>query len=347
MKAKTSVVDWPGNYEENCVQLGKHLGTNRIRRKLFDAIYGRGSRPRTKKQLMDTVGLKANDAQQAQNQLDHLTRYGLVERNDNEGAAADGSHFVYSKEPNVRAHRKKIVQHADKPALRKKTPTKRNPMVRGVTVVLKRPAVTRSTVKTNKHLDVLYLMANPIPRHNLRVDAEVRNVTEEIRRSRFRDNITLHQSAAADLVAIIRGLNDHRPAIVHFSGHGNADGLATDNGGIKRAKVQFVTFVLLGKALAATDDPPKVVVLNACQSTAASGSLLGTAKAVIAMQHSISDVAAVAFATRFYGAIASGQSLQSAFKQGCVAVEAVSLGEAGTPKLITANGVDAKKLKLT
>lgn len=29
MKARTSVVDWSGNYEENCIQLGKHLGKNK------------------------------------------------------------------------------------------------------------------------------------------------------------------------------------------------------------------------------------------------------------------------------------------------------------------------------
>ncbi|MDO8434767.1 MAG: CHAT domain-containing protein [Candidatus Binatus sp.] len=345
MTAKTSVVNWAGDYEETCIQLGKHLGKNKIRRMLFGAIYGRGSKPRSKKQLMAEVGLKASHAQQAQNQLDHLWRYGLIERNENEGAVADGSCYVYSKEPNVGAHRKKIVQHADKPALAKKTPTKRNPMVRGMTVVVK-PVVRRSTLKKNKHLDVLYLMANPIRKHSLRVDAEVRKVCEEIRRSQYRDNITLHQSPAADLTTIIRGLNDHRPGIVHFSGHGNADGLATDDGGVKRTKTQFVTFDLLGKALAATDDPPKVVVLNACRSAGARGALFGTAKAIIAMQDSIGDAAAVAFATMFYGGIASGQSLQSAFEQGCVAVESVSLREAATPKLITANGVDAKKLKL-
>jgi hypothetical protein len=189
------------------------------------------------------------------------------------------------------------------------------------------------------------LWPNAIKKHSLRVDAEVRKVGEEIRRSQYRDNISLHQSPAADLATIIRGLNDHRPGIVHFSGHGNAYGLATDDGGVKRTKTQFVTFDLLGKALAATDNPPKVVVLNACRSAGARGALFGTAKAIIAMQDSIGDVAAVAFAT-FYGGIASGQSLQSAFEQGRVAVESVSLGEAATPKLITANGVDAKKLKL-
>jgi hypothetical protein len=57
-------------------------------------------------------------------------------------------------------------------------------------------------------------------------------------------------------------------------------------------------------------------------------------------------VAAVAFATKFYGGIASGQSLQSAFEQGRVAVEAVSLGESATPVLFTAKGENAKKLFL-
>jgi hypothetical protein len=77
-------------------------------------------------------------------------------------------------------------------------------------------------------------MANSIRKHHLRVDAEVSKVSEEIRRSQYRDNITLHQSPAANLNAIIRGLNDHRPRIVHFSGHGNAGGLATDDGGVRR-----------------------------------------------------------------------------------------------------------------
>lgn len=346
MKARTAVVDWSGNYEENCIQLGRHLGTNKIRRKLFDTIYGRGSKPRSKKQLMNTIKLKVTDSQQAQNQLDHLVRYGLILRDDNEDAVNDGSRYVYSKEPNVRAHRNKIVQYADRPSLAKKTATKRNPIVRGATIVLKRPIITKRALKKRDHVDVLYLMANPIRRHSLRVDAEVSAVKEEIRRSQYRNNITLHQSPAANLDAIIRGLNDHRPRVVHFSGHGNSRGLATDGGGMKRVKTNFVTFDLLGKAFAATDRPPEVVVLNACESAGARRALLHTAKAIIVMQDSVSDIAAVAFATKFYGAIASGQPLQAAFAQGCVAVEAVSLDEASTPTLITANGVNAKKLYL-
>jgi CHAT domain len=340
--ARTAVVDWSGNYEENCIQLGRHLGKNKIRRKLFDAIYGRVSTSRSKKQLMAAVGLKAGDGQQAQNQLDYLARYGLILQDENNGMINDGSRRVYSKEPHVRAHRKNIVKYADKPALAKNTPTKRNQVVK----IVGAKAVTRGALRTKKRLDVLYLMANPIRRHSLRVDAEVSKVSEEIRRSRFRDNISLHQSPAANLDSIIRGLNDHRPRILHFSGHGNSGGLAGDDRGIKRTKTKFVTFDILGKALRATDSPPDVVVLNACRSAGARGALLGSAKAIVVMQDSITDIAAVAFATKFYGGIASGQSLKAAYDQGVLAVESVSLGEAGTPALVMANGVDPKKLIL-
>ena len=206
MKAKTAVVDWSGSYEENCIQLGRHLGTSKIRRKLFNAIYGRGSKPRSKKQLMSETGLNKSHTQQAQNQLDRLARYGLIERVDNDGAVPDGSLYVYGKEQNVRAHRQKIVQYADKPTLAKQTPTKRNLVVRGTTIVIKRTVVTRSALKKKKHLNVLYLMANPIRKHHLRVDAEVSKVSEEIRRSQYRDNISLHRKRRSQATALRLGV---------------------------------------------------------------------------------------------------------------------------------------------
>ena len=48
-------------------------------------------------------------------------------------------------------------------------------------------------------------------------------------------------------------------------------------------------------------------MLNACNSTGARNALLASAKAIVVMQDSISDVGAVAFATKFYGGIAKGR----------------------------------------
>jgi hypothetical protein len=341
MADRTPVVDWSGNYEETCLQLAKHLGKNKIRRKLFDEIYGRVSKPRSRKQMVEATKLKSSDGQQAQNGLDYLARYGLIMRIKNEGSVAvnDGSHWLYLKDENVRAHRLQILKYANNPKEANKVPTKRRP--HGSTTVV----VTRRYLKKRKHLDVLYLTANP--NIDLRVEAEVNQVQQEVRGSKLRDNIDVHYRPAANLDSLIQGLNDHTPAIIHFSGHGNESGVGTDDAKSARSAGKLVSFELLAKAIAATDTPPQVIVLNSCKSAGAKKSFFPPAKAIIAMGDSIGDLAATAFAAKFYAAIAAGQSLKSAFAQGKVAVEAVSIDEADTPELILAENVNPKKIILT
>jgi len=142
-------------------------------------------------------------------------------------------------------------------------------------------------------------------------------------------------------------LNDLAPAIVHFSGHGNERGVGTDDVQSARPVGKLVSFELLAKAIAATDTPPQVIVLNSCKSAGAKKSFFPPAKAIVAMGDSIGDLAAIAFAAKFYAAIAAGQSLHSAFAQGKVAVEAVSIDEADTPELLLAENINPKKIILT
>ena len=56
----------------------------------FDAIYGRVSKPRSRKQMIAATKLKAGDGQQAQNELDHLAKYGLIKQNQEWGNAHHG-----------------------------------------------------------------------------------------------------------------------------------------------------------------------------------------------------------------------------------------------------------------
>jgi hypothetical protein len=345
MAHRTSVVDLSGNYEESIQRWARDLGTNKIRRKIFNVIYGYGSKPRSKKQLMQAAGIKAVDAQQAQNQIEQLYRKHLIGRVDNDGSVKDGSRYLYVKDEHVRHHKDEIIKYADNKKLADGLVTKRSPVIRSNAVT--KIVVTRRALKKRKRLDVLYLTANPNKKYALRVEAEVRQVQEAVRGSKLRDNIALHYSPAADLDSIINGLNDYHPSIVHFSGHGYAGGLAADHPHVRRPRSNLITFDLLAKAMAATDTPPSVIVLNACQSIGARKVFLPPAKAIIVMRDSISDLAATAFANKFYAAIASGQSLEAAFNQGRLAVEAVSLGEATTPQLICAKGVDPAKIVLT
>jgi hypothetical protein len=344
MAHRTSVVDLSGNYEESIERWARDLGTAKIRRRIFNVIYGYGSKPRSKKQLMAAAGIKTRDGQQAQNEIEHLFGKHLIGRVENNGFVTDGSRYLYVKDEHVRPHKDRIIKLADNRKSAEKIPTKRRPIVRGSSIT--KVVVTRQALRKRKPLHVLYLTANPDKDNVLRVEVEVRQVQEAVRASKLRDHINLHYSPAADLDSIINGLNDHNPSIVHFSGHGYAGGIAVDPPHVKRPGSRVITFELLAKALTATDTPPSVIVLNACQSAGARKVFLLPAKAIIVMQDSISDLAATAFANKFYAAIASGQSLQSAFNQGKLAVEVVSINEANTPTLITAKDVDPAKIVL-
>lgn len=350
MSERASIVNISGDHEETIVQLARHLGTSRIRRRIFSAIYGRGSRARSKKQIMQVARIPATgtNPQQVQNELDHLAKHHLIVRVDNVGLVKDGSRYLYQKDRSVRANKDRIIKFADNRRAADRVPTKRRLIVPNAVTI---SGITKRALKKKKHLTVLYLVANPTPSSQLRVDVEIRKVQEAIRGSKFRDNVTVEYRPAANLSSLIDGLNDHRPQIVQFSGHGDQSGIATDNAKVRKPAAKFLSFDLLAKALSATDTPPQIVILNSCESSGAKKSLLSSkdsgTKIVIAMRTSVTDVAATVFARRFYAAIAAGQSVKAAFDQGRVAVEVASISEVDTPELLCRIGINPATMILT
>ena len=195
-------------------------------------------------------------------------------------------------------------------------------------------------------LRVLYLTANPDSENFLRVDVEVREVRQAVRKSTHRDLIEINHLPAATPEDLLDGLNDIRPHVVHFSGHGDGTSLLFDDALVEGSVGRTVSFDLLARALAATDHLPKMVILNACDSLEGADELLDAVPVVIAMKSSISDLAATAFAARFYSAIASAQSIQAATKQGSVAVDLLDLEEGWGPQLLTRGDIDVASMAL-
>ncbi|PMQ18524.1 CHAT domain-containing protein [Glutamicibacter arilaitensis] len=209
-------------------------------------------------------------------------------------------------------------------------------------------------------LRVLYLTANPdfveTTKMNpdgsvestgtwLRVDQEVRQVKDMLKRSKYRDLVSLEHLPAATSMDLLDGLNEHRPHVVHFSGHANALGLHMENdqGTIEGSSLDFD---LLARLLGSTDEPPRLLVLNACESLAGADDLLQTVPTVIAMSDSINDASAVVFASRFYAAIASAQSVASCLAQAKAAMEAASLDGSHLPEARCREDVDLSNLVL-
>lgn len=179
----------------------------------------------------------------------------------------------------------------------------------------------------------------------LRVDHEVRQVKNQLRSSRYRDLVTLEHLPAATMQDLQDGLNDHRPHVVHFSGHANSLGLLLEQE-VGLGDGQGLDFELLARALGATDSPPRLVVLNACNSLKGAGPLLQTVPVAIGMADAIDDASAVVFAARFYAAIGSGQSVASALEQARVAMDAASLDGSTLPEACSRDGVDLQSMVL-
>lgn len=175
-----------------------------------------------------------------------------------------------------------------------------------------------------ERLRVLYLTASPPEEGALRVDAEVNNVLRALRGTKHRDLIELYHRPAAAPQDLLDGINDIRPHVIHFSGHGGPDGLLFDNASlgppIGQELLDFrtgqgVSFAPLSKLLGATAQPPTLVVLNACKTVAGAEPLLEAVPVVIAMANSVGDMSAGLFATHFYAAIGAAQSIGHAVDQ--------------------------------
>src|ERR1043166_728129 len=196
MAARTPIVNISGDHEETLLQLAKHLGTDKVRRKVFNTIYGYARRPRSKKQIMEAASITPPNAQQVQNALDHLAKHHLIVKEDNDGSVKDGSRYLYRKDESVRANRERIITYADNRKAAEKIATKRRPLVRGIPLIR---TIKKQELRGRARLKVLYLTADPDKAQSVRVDAEVRRVREAIRGSAFRDNIILEYRPAADL----------------------------------------------------------------------------------------------------------------------------------------------------
>jgi len=197
-------------------------------------------------------------------------------------------------------------------------------------------------------LRVLYLTTNPeaFGEGALRTDAEVRNVQNELKGTLYRDRIQISHLPAATYEDMLRGLNDIRPHVVHFSGHGGNAGILFDNGSIDNPTGVAMNFDKLARFLSATDNPPRLLVLNACDTLNGAEILLDSVPIVVAMSDSITDIAAATFATKFYSAIASAQSVGSALNQGKAILSMLASAEDHLPQSVSRDDVDIDSLIL-
>lgn len=185
----------------------------------------------------------------------------------------------------------------------------------------------------------LLLAANPIKKNKLALDEEIRAITTKLRAAEYRDCVELISAQAVRPDDLSQLLLQHKPHIVHFSGHGNEAGdiiLADDRGKPKPLNPRALT-TLIG----ILKDNIRVVILNACYSEGLAEALTQVVDCAVGMSTAVHDNSAIVFAAAFYRAIGFGRSVQTAFDLGVQAVLAEGLPGEDTPQLKTKHGIRA------
>ncbi|HEX3765513.1 MAG TPA: CHAT domain-containing protein [Kofleriaceae bacterium] len=161
---------------------------------------------------------------------------------------------------------------------------------------------------------MLMLAANPPPTARLRIDEEVRSIDQAIQRGRHRERFQLAAQWAVRAIDLQHHLLRYRPAVVHFSGHGEAGALVLedDAGGAQPLQPDQLAglFAQLGQHT-------RCALLSACYTQLQAEAIARHVPCVIGMSHAVSDLAAIAFSIGFYEALVHGESIKTAFELGC------------------------------
>jgi len=183
---------------------------------------------------------------------------------------------------------------------------------------------------------------------DLRVGREQSRISTAVRHALHRDRLELDVRPSATTGDLLDGIGRFRPHVVHFSGHSNRDLIVFEDDVDEPNSGVVVKAEVFARALAATDEPPLLVLLNACESAPQAEALVdgGTVPFAIGMSDEIDDVDAINYAAQFYASVANGQSIASAHAAGCVALELAGLAGSDLPVLFAAPDADAASVCL-
>lgn len=177
-----------------------------------------------------------------------------------------------------------------------------------------RPAAPAPTTTKHGPIRILFVLACPRSREQLATQEEIRQIQQELRAAAHRDRFTHEVALAATYGDLRKALREHKPHILHIACHGTPEAeliFNDERGGEMR--VDAATFVDLLDVL---KENLRLVVLNACHSTAITRDVAPLVNLVIGMRGAVSDNSAIAFSQVFYESIAAGDTVERSFRLG-------------------------------
>jgi hypothetical protein len=186
-------------------------------------------------------------------------------------------------------------------------------------------------------IDVLFIAASPEDEQALRLDRGVREIQQRVRMSEHRDAVKFHWRLATQVTDLLQALNEVRPHVVHFSGHGNQHALIFEDAD---GQARPLSNSDLAQLLRISSDRIRLALFNSCHSAEQAALACDHIDAAIGMEQPVDDEAAKIFAGQFYNALGFGKSLREAFEQAAFQLTLATAATSGEPKLYAATGVD-------
>ncbi|MFS8104662.1 hypothetical protein LFM09_46925 [Lentzea alba] len=215
--------------------------------------------------------------------------------------------------------------------------------------VAKTEAMTEQAIRAigaPKSEKLRILMLGASPEGDLRITREHSRIRKAVETSLHRDQVEFDLRLSATRQDLQEGIVKFRPHIVHFSGHGSEQLISFEDDVDEFHAGVVVTASAFASVCAATDDPPTLIVFNACHTASTADSLVERfAPAAVGMKDGIEDGDALAYAAALYSSIANGQSLLAAHAAGKAGIEVIG-GEHELPYLALGSGVDPAAVRL-
>ena len=159
---------------------------------------------------------------------------------------------------------------------------------------------------------ILILASNP--KKDLDLNREINHLRSVIERSRNHSQFDVIIGSAVRPEELQKLFLEHRPRIVHFSGHGaGEEGLVLEN---ETGQVQFVSTQALSNLFKSFASTIECVLLNACYSEVQANAISEHINYVIGMNEAIQDKAAIYFTRGFYQALGNGESIEQSYELG-------------------------------
>lgn len=263
---------------------------------------------------------------------------------------ADYDKRIILKEKELNTDEMRLLQ--EQKNLERKQDSERKKMVDSFNEQLENQKIVNQSLReeliklkqSKEKISILFLAACPNDVTQLKLDKEAREIHGSIQKALNRDSINFQTRWATRITDILQSINEVRPTIIHFSGHGCVDGsLVFQDNNDNSKLLPIEDFV---KLIYTCSDDVRLVVLNNCYSSVTAKELVSSIESAIGMNDSIGDESAVIFASQLYSGIGFGLNLEKAFNQAIVQMKILGVGGEEIPELYVSDGLLAKDLIL-